>query len=486
MTVLILILTPLLAALASLAVRKDARLLQVLAALAASIELAAMLLTLDEVWRHGNYGWGNFFSVDALGAVVLLTVGLVGTTTAIYSIGYLKAEVEKQVIGFSRVRQYFVLFHLFLLAMFFAIATVNPIMMWIAIEATTLSTAFLISFYNKPSALEAAWKYLIVNSIGLLLGFFGTLLFLAPTPGAAADSFVDWSNLVAHAGLMNPTLARIAFVFVLIGYGTKAGLSPMHTWLPDAHGKAPSPISALLSGALLNVALLAILRFKIVTDGATDASYSQHLLIFFGLISILISAFIILVQQNYKRLFAYSSIEHMGIAALGFGFGGFGVFAALLHMIYHSLTKSVLFYSAGNILLKYGTTKIAKVRGVLGSLPVTGVVLVVGFLAITGIPPFGIFITEFYILSAGVAGYLPVVIGVLALLALAFVGFMKHTVDMVFGEPAAGGEPVARGESNRLTVLPAVALLLVLVTLSFYLPPLLREILDAAAALVNG
>lgn len=485
MALLILVLTPLFAALASLAVRKTARLLELLAALAAPIELMAVLLTVTEVWRHGSYSSGSYFTIDSLGAVILLTVGLVGATTALYSIGYLRAEVEKQIVGFSRIRQYFVLFHLFLMAMFFAIVTVNPIMMWIAIEATTLSTAFLISFYNKPSALEAAWKYLIVNSIGLLLGFFGTLLFLAPTPGTPADSFIDWPTLVANAGLMNPTLARIAFVFVLIGYGTKAGLAPMHTWLPDAHGKAPSPISALLSGALLNVALLAILKFKIITDGATAASYSQNLLIFFGLISILIPAFIILVQKNYKRLFAYSSIEHMGIVALGFGFGGFGTFAALLHMVYHSLTKSVLFYTAGNILLKYGSTKIAKVRGVLVSLPVTGMFLIIGFLAITGMPPFGIFITEVFILSAGISSHLFVVVAALALLALAFVGFLKHTVDMVFGDSGAEGAAVARGESNYLTALPAVLLLLIFVTLSLYLPPPLKDILNAAAALIN-
>ena len=282
--------------------------------------------------------------------VVLLTVAVVGFASSFYSIGYLRGEVAKGIVGFRRVKQYFVLFQLFLLAMFYAIITVNPILMWIAIEATTLSTAFLISFYNKPTAMEAAWKYLIINSIGLLLGFLGTLLFFAPLSDPA-DTFVTW-RLLQEAGAagLNPLLVKIAFIFVLIGYGTKAGLAPMHTWLPDAHSKAPSPISAMLSGALLNCALLAILKFKSIADVVLGTAFSQNLLIFFGIISIAIPAFIIIVQKNYKRLFAYSSVEHMGIITLGFGFGGLGSFAALLHMVYHSLAKSILFFSAGNVL----------------------------------------------------------------------------------------------------------------------------------------
>ena len=342
-----------------------------MAAGAVLVEIAAVVTVVLQVFSNGSYEYGSYLAVDSLGAIVLLTVGMVGTAAAFYSIGYLREEVRKQIIGFSRVRQFFILFHLFLTAMFFAIITLSPIGMWIAIEATTLSTAFLISFYGKSSSMEAAWKYLIINSIGLLLGFLGTLLFLTASE-SGMSRFIDWDALVADAGSMNPMLAKIAFIFVLIGYGTKVGLAPMHTWLPDAHSKAPSPISAMLSGSLLNVAMLAILKFKMVTDAAVPHSYSRNLLIFFGVISITIPAFIVIVQKNYKRLFAYSSIEHMGIIALGFGFGGLGAFGALLHMIYHSLAKSVLFFSAGNILLKFGSTKIIRIRGVLSALPVNG------------------------------------------------------------------------------------------------------------------
>ncbi len=482
MALLLLILTPLFAALASLAVRRAVLPLELITALAAPAELAAVLIAAMSVFYDGRCQYGPYLSLDALGIIVLLTVALVGFASSYYSIGYLRREKAKGIVGFRRVKQFFILFHLFLMAMYFAVVTVNPILMWIAIEATTLSTAFLISFYNKPTAMEAAWKYLIINSIGLLLGFFGTLLFFVPLANTAADTFVTWEMLQSNAAGLNPLLVKIAFIFVLIGYGTKAGLTPMHTWLPDAHSKAPSPISALLSGALLNCALLAILKFKLITDAALGSLFSQNLLIFFGIISIAIPAFIIMVQKNYKRLFAYSSIEHMGIITLGFGFGGVGSFAALLHMIYHSLAKSILFFSAGNVLLKYGSTKIANVGGILTALPVTGAVMFSAFLAITGVPPFGLFLTELYILTAGIASHPLVVVIVLLLLALIFVGFLRLIEPMVFGKPA---EQMERGEANGLTVVPPVLLLAILLTLSVYLPEPLKVWINAAVALIH-
>lgn len=483
MALIILIATPLIAALASLAVRKNILLLEIIAVIAAPLEFIAAVAAAAGVYRQGRYEYSSFLAADPLEIIVLTTVALVGLAAAFYSIGYLREEVRKQIIGFSRVRQYFVLLHLFLMAMFFAVITMSPIMMWIAIEATTLSTAFLISFYSKRSSMEAAWKYLIINSIGLLLGFFGTLLFLAPEPESDLDRFIDWRTLGESAASMNPALAKMAFIFVLIGYGTKVGLAPMHTWLPDAHSKAPSPISALLSGSLLNVAMLAILKFRIVADAALPTSFTRDMMIYFGVISIAIPAFIIITQNNYKRLFAYSSIEHMGIASLGFGFGGLGAFGALLHLIYHSLAKSVLFFSAGNVFLKYSSTKMYKVRGVLSSLPVTGVILIIGFLAITGVPPFGIFITEVYILTAGAGQNLPVVIGVLFLLLLVFAGFLRHIAGMSLGKDA---EPVPVGELNYLTVAPPVFLLSLLVAAGFYLPEPVKALITSAAAMING
>ena len=290
---------------------------------------------------------------------------------------------------------------------------------------------------------------------------------------------IDWHTLLASAGSLDPFVAKLAFIFILIGYGTKVGFVPMHTWLPDAHSKAPVPISSLLSGVLLNVAFLAVLRFKVVADAAIGAQFSSQLLIFFGIISIVVAAFIIFVQKNYKRLLAYSSIEHMGVMALGFGFGGAGVAAALLHMLYHALAKSILFLSSGNIFLKYSSTKIAKVKGALTIIPVTSVMFIIGFLAITGVPPFGTFITEFTILSSGINAYPAVTIIALLALALVFAGFLKHVVAMFFGESEEG---MVKGESGAWTIVPVIVLVAILIVTSVFIPEFIKSLISQAGS----
>ncbi len=483
MLVSFLIIVPILAAISSLLVKKKTIVLECVTAAAVLIEFISVISIVLRVADTGDYVASDYFRVDPLGAIVLLIIATVGLCVSFYSISYLRQEVIKEIIGFHRVRQYFVLLHLFLLAMFFAVMSTNPIMMWIAVEATTLSTAFLISFYNKASAMEAAWKYLIINSVGLMLGFFGTLLFFTPVLSLHGAEVVRWDTMLASAGSFNPFLSKVAFIFILVGYGTKMGLVPMHTWLPDAHSKAPVPISSLLSGVLLNVAFLAILRFKLITDHATGAAFSQNLLIFFGLVSIIVAAFIIFIQKNYKRLLAYSSIEHMGIMALGFGFGGIGVFASLLHMIYHSLAKSILFLSAGNIFLKYSSTKIVNVRGALSALPMTSVAFLIGFLAITGVPPFGLFLTETYILLAGMAEH-PVLVS-LALLALVLVfsGFLKHIHAMVLSKKDA---EIPSGEFGIGTLAPLAVLVIFLILLGFFIPAPLDTLLHSVASMYSG
>lgn len=476
--ILFLIITlPIVASFASLLSRRE-KTLNAIAIAISFLELIAALLLMASVAANGAYALNGYFSVDAFGAILFFVTALIGFTASWYSTSYLQAEVSKGIIGFHRVRQYFVLLHLFLLAMFFAIATTSPILMWIAIEATTLSTAFLVSFYNKPSATEAAWKYLLINSVGLLFGFLGTLLFLFPAVSAGNSGLIDWQLLLLNAGNFDPFVAKIAFIFVLVGYGTKVGLAPMHTWLPDAHSKAPVPISSLLSGVLLNIAFLAVLRFKAVTDMAVGSDFSQRLLIFFGILSIIVASFIIFIQKNYKRLLAYSSIEHMGVIALGFGFGGAGVFAAILHMIYHSLAKSLLFLSSGNIFLKYSSTKLANIKGVLSVLPVTGVLFIIGFLAITGVPPFGIFITEFAILSAGINNHLAITIIALFALGLVFVGFLRHVSAMMFGK---SGEGIVKGEMGAWTIAPLIILVIILIVMSVFIPSNIQRLIQSAS-----
>jgi len=462
------------AALVGLIVRQR-KLIEGISVASSLVAFLGSIIVAIGVSSSGIYSPMPFFSVDALGSIMMLIIGFIGFAITVYSIQYLRKETDKGVIGLTRVKQYFVLLNLFLAAMYLAVTTSSPIFAWISIEATTLSTAFLISFYNKPSALEAAWKYLIINSVGLLLGFLGTLLYFTSVGPAGGSGFIDWHTLMANAIHLSPLTAKIAFIFVLIGYGTKAGFVPMHTWLPDAHSKAPAPISALLSGVLLNVAFVIVLKFKIITDVVAGHIFSENLLIIFALLSIVVAALIIFTQKNYKRLLAYSSIENMGVLALGFGFGGLGIFAAVLHMIYNAMIKSALFMSAGTVFLKYSSTKIAKVKGAITALPVTSVLLFAGFFAITGIPPFGTFLTKMLILSTGINIHPVVTAIVLLALIILFVGFLRHIVDMVFGKLPAD---IKIGEESIWLIIPPFVLLAVALFLSFYMPPFLQALIN--------
>jgi len=408
----------------------------------------------------------------------MLIIGLICLATTIYSVEYLRQETSKNSIGFTRVKQYFILLNLFLMSMFLAASANNPIFAWIFIEATTLSTAFLISFYNKPSSLEAAWKYLIINSIGLLLGFLGTLLYFTTTTNLGGNDFVSWQFLQDNAHNFDPMVAKIAFIFVLIGYGTKVGLVPMHTWKPDAYSKAPAPIGALLSGALLPVAFAVILKLKVITDIAVGPLFSHNLLIFFGVLSIAVAALIMFNAKNYKRLLAYSSIENAGVMAFGFGLGGLGVFAATLHMIYHSFVKVVLFLSSGNLLLRYNSDKIKNVKGALSVVPVTSVLFISGFLIVTGTPPFGIFLTKMQILSVGINTHPVASIIALFFMAIVFIGFLKHVTSMFFEEKQVD---IEISDKHIWLIIPPLIFLVLVFGLSFYIPPFLYTLISDVA-----
>ena len=428
---------------------------------------------------------GGIFYMDALSAYMMALVVFLSLASAVYSIGYLEHEQKVGLIDRKGVGRYFALLNLFVFTMVLVTVANNLALMWIAIEATTIVSALLIGlgFTKRELAIEAAWKYIILCTVGItfaLLGIFIT--YYASTAVIGTEGALNWTVLKGIASKLNPATMKLAFIFVLVGYGAKAGLAPVHNWLPDAHSQAPSPISALLSGILLNTAFYGIMRFVSIVQPSAGEMFTGSLLMIFGLISVGLSSIFILVQDNFKRLLAYSSIEHMGIVALGFGFGGLGSFAALLHMIYHSLAKSLLFFSAGNVLLKYGSTKIENIKGVLSAMPVTGTILLLGFLAITGVPPFGIFITEIYIMTAGIGSH-PVAVGIaLLLLALIFIGFLKYIAAMLFSNASS---PVPQGEANYLTIAPPVLLLVVLAGIGFFLPPPVRMWIDSAAALIR-
>lgn len=478
-----LIATPFLAALFVFSLRPaQSRLIERAVQVAALVGLVLCINILTTFESGATFVVGKYLALDALSLFLSLIISSVGCVVAFYAIGYLRQEVKKNIIGPRRVKQFFVLFELFLFAMLVAANAANPVLMWIAIEATTLSTAFLISFYNKPTATEAAWKYLIINSLGLLIGFLGTLLFLALPEGGSGGSIMTWADLRAVAPGFHPIVVKVAFLFVLVGYGTKVGLVPMHTWLPDAHGKAPSPISALLSGVLLNVALVSVLRFKGLTDLSIGSGFSSMLLMYFGLASIILAALIIFTQRSYKRLLAYSSIEHMGIIVLGIGFGGIGTLAALFHILYHSLSKVLLFLASGNILLRYGSTKFEHVSGVMKALPITGALFLAGFLAISGLPPFGMFFSKFLILSAGAESHLGIMVVALVALSVAFYGFFRHVSPMLFGPLTEG---VERGEAQVSTIAPLCILLGVYLVASFFFPESMLAMLHDAADMIS-
>jgi hydrogenase-4 component F len=458
---------------------KNLRMIGTSSILVSLITLSATVKVALSVAASGTYTPFPIFSVDALGAIIIMIVSTVSITSTIYSIHYFRTEIAKEVISFRRVKQYFILSNLFIGALLLAAVSNSPILTWISIEATTLSVAFLISIYNRPSSTEAAWKYLIINSIGLLLGFFGTLLYFTALQPGTEGALTTWGTLFSNASYLNPVIAKIAFVFVLIGYGTKVGFAPMHTWKPDTYSKSPAPLGALFSGALMPVAFTTILRYKSITDSALGNTLSEHLLIIFGVLSIAVAALIVFSARNYKRLLAYSSIENAGIMALGFGFGGIAAPAALLHMIYHSLIKPTLFFLSGNVLLRFNSAKIAKVRGALTAIPMTGALFLTSFLAIAGTPPFGTFITKMSILSVGFKTHPVVIIVALFFSAILFVGFFKQIVSMMFGEKPA--EINTQTENPWLLIAPLFLITLALI-LSFYTPHFITLLITAAAA----
>ncbi|HEX8993990.1 MAG TPA: proton-conducting transporter membrane subunit [Candidatus Paceibacterota bacterium] len=485
MLLTIAILAPLCAALASIFVRANAKWLEGLTLAGSVVSAFSIFALLPAVLSAGAYEASALFSLDALGEVIALIVAMVSVGMALYSVGYMRQEVRKDIIGFKRVRQYYVLFNVFLFAMYAAAAATAPIVMWIAIEGTTLSTALLVSFYNKPSAMEAAWKYLILNSIGLLFGFVGTLLFTLAHNDTTA--LLTWHTLAQSAGALDPIIAKIAFACVLVGYGTKVGFAPLHTWKPDVYSKVPTPVAALFSTSLLSVAMLALMRFKIVTDIVVGSSFSSTLFIVFGMLSIFIAAFIIFTQWNYKRMLAYSSVEHAGIVALGLGWGGIGAFAALLHLLYHALFKSLLFSAVGNTYLTYSSTKIRRVHGMIRTLPITTTLFFLGILAALGVPPFGTFLTEWYIFSSGMTFDPFIATLAIALLVIVFIGFMRHLSSMAFGTPAEsstqvdGSFAIEPGEHGILTLLTPIVFAAILLVFGLTLPAPIHTLLTTAS-----
>jgi hydrogenase-4 component F len=448
--------------------------------------VAATLISID-VSRNGPaLAFNDWVYVDALGVVVADLVAVVGLLAIVNSLPYIEHELSHGEMDPRRARRYYALVLGFLATMF-AVPVLNNLgAVWIAIEATTIVSALLVSIHGDKAGLEAAWKYLIIGSVGIAFALFGTMMtFYAAEPilGDSGDA-LNWTTLRSVADQLNPEVMRLAFVFILVGYGTKAGLAPMHTWLPDAHSQAPSPVSGLLSGVLLKCALVALLRISVLTDAAVGGSFRDNSLMAFGIASIAVALPFIFVQGDLKRLLAYSSVENIGIIVLAAGIGGpIATYAAVLHIVAHSLTKSSLFFSAGAIVQAYGTRRLHRLRGLVHGAPLLGVAAIGGVIAISGFPPFALFVSEYSLVSGafGVGRGGVAVVG-LVLVALAGAAILFQVVGVAFGERAASRRPA---RTSRIAVASALVPLLLATWVAFAPPTPVRHMLRDAAAVME-
>jgi hydrogenase-4 component F len=490
--ILALFLLPLAAGLAAFGLRSD----RPRRALLVGTALAHAGLTAGAWAGWFRPAWGGWLALDAAGLLFLSIISALFLATAVYGVGYLARQPYTRHVDFEE----YLFFRdepeaiftgcllLFLASMTLVTLSQHFGLLWVSIEATTLASAPLIYFHRHHRSLEATWKYLLICSVGIALALLGNFLLAiaAFDSGGATATPLILTDLIRSAHRLHIPWLEAAFLFFLVGYGTKMGLAPLHTWLPDAHSESPSLVSALLSGALLNCAFLGILRAHQVCVAAGVASFSQGLLLVFGLLSMAVAAVFILGQTDFKRMLAYSSVEHMGILALGVGLGGVGVFGTALHAVNHSLTKACLFLVAGNILTVYETKSVAGVRGLGRTLPLSGVLWVAGFLAITGSPPFGPFLSELTILKAALdQGRGIVAAGYLALLAVIFIGMANLVLPMAQGPPADGLAPGRRREALWTTLPPAVLAALVLM-LGVYVPPAVSTLLHDVARSLGG
>ena len=425
---------------------------------------------------------GVYLFVDDLNVTFLVLSTFVGFTTSLYSARYVAFETASGRLDPLYARGYHAIYQALMFAMNLALLANNIGLMWVAIELATLSAVLIVGIYRTPEALEAAWKYFILGSVGIALALFGTILvYMAAQPviGEGYESMV-WSVLVAHAPAFSPRLLNVAFVFLMLGYGTKVGIVPVHGWLPDAHGEGPTPVSAILSGLLLNVALYAVLRFKILLTANAAAIDPGPLMVALGLASMIFAGFMLYRRDDIKRLFAYSSIEHMGVMMFAFGLGGpLADFAGLLHMAMHGLTKSSIFFAVGQISQLKGTQKIAAIRGLTQSHPVLAWMLVITVLAIAGLPPFGLFMSEFLIVMSALQVSLALAaLFVFGLLA-AFGALLLRLTGLAFGEPDT------RTSAINISIAPIVAHMSLVLIAGVWLPGPLVAWLQTVARLIG-
>ena len=451
-----------------------------------ALSFAASLVMALEVLEKGAFTLHGFH-VDAFNVYLVALTTFVALTTAVFSRPYMETVCSQGRLDRGRMRLYHASYQAFMFTMLLALTTDNLGVLWVAVEGATLTTVLLVSLYRTPEAVEAAWKYFILCGVGIALALFGTVLvyFAAQQAEVPAESGLTWSALYPLANGFNGVAMGMAFVFLLVGYGTKVGLVPMHFWLPDAHSEGPTPVSAVLSGLLLNVALYAVLRFKMRADSAlaaTDHPHAAgHLMMGFGLLSFVVAVLSLRRQRDIKRMFSYSSIEHMGLMTFAFGIGGpLATFAGLLHMLVHSLTKSAIFVTVGHATHVAGTQAIDHIRGLIRTQPAVGWGLLLGVAAIAGFPPFGVFASEFLILTATMQSWPWLTSLLLIGLVVAFAGLFQHLQPMVYGSAPEGQQAVAANMA------PVLLHLLLVLWLGIAIPMALAHWLNEATRLISG
>jgi hydrogenase-4 component F len=452
------------------------------------VELLGLALTVSRVFRSGPLELGMYLRADALTAFFLVNLGAVFFLVLLYSSSYIRNVPAGR---FSSPRWFYSLVYLFLFSIIAVYLANNMGFLWIMMEATTLASALLVGFYNTEGSIEAGWKYLIVCTVGLAFALFGTIVvYVAAVHGGVTPVLALQWPVLAQAGAMpekSHALLKLGFIFVLVGYGTKAGLVPMHSWLPDAHAEAPSPVSAMLSAALLNCAVYALARYDAIVSHALGAGFSHRLLIFFGAASVLVAGLLMIVQQDLKRLLAYSSVEHMGIVATGLGFGGFfGLYGALLHTFMHSMAKALLFFGAGHIREKTGTSRISMLKGLARRLPWASAGLVAGLIAIAGLPPFGLFISEFSILREAFnqRHWLAALI-LLGTLSVVFAAMIFHFLKILPGTPETGERDAMPAHGTGPEFAAMGICVAVLFVFGLAIPSPFRGLLQAAMAVLQ-
>ncbi|MCL4456510.1 MAG: hydrogenase 4 subunit F [Nitrospirae bacterium] len=472
MILLILLGVPLFAA-AALVFVGDRRLAPEVNIAGSAATFAAGLGLAFQVYGQGPMtAGGNFFFVDAFNVYLAVLTSFVSMTTAVFSRRYMRREREHGRVGHWGMRFYHSMFQLFIFAMLLCLLTNNIGVLWIAMELATLSTVLLVSLYRTPTAIEAAWKYFILCGVGIAQALFGTVLlyFAAEKVLGEGGEALLWTNLSQVSDKLEPTVLSLAFVFLMVGYGTKVGLVPLHNWLPDAHSEGPTPISAVLSGLLLNIALYALVRCKTLVDGSTHSHRAGDIMMWFGIISIIVAAFSLLRQKDIKRMFSYSSIEHMGIATFAFGLGGpIATFGALLHMLVHSLAKSSIFFTVGHASQMNKTQEMDRIRGLIKGNPLVGWGLILGAMAIVGMPPFGVFTSEFLILTATMKDA-PLMTPFLLLgLGVAFAAILRRVQFMVSGDVPSYQKPM------KAAHLPVVVHMALVLLIGLYMPVFLNQ-----------